>query len=426
MNVEPAPLSYGQLSVWRDCRGLGRERWHEANTKAVWGLGEPGVGDMEHEPAAVERAVRALGHRHESLRTVYDLSDSYAPTQRVLPLEDADAVLDGCVVECRDEADFEQRVEQLAAEPFDLSAAPAWRFRVLTGRGRPVAVAVVKHHIMADGWAEACLQSEFRTALAGGPAASGAAAPPTPRELAAWQRSAGSRPRREVLLAHWERLFDLDAASLRPVGAAPEADTALQCTIRSPRALARAQELAKEHSLPVPGVVLAAFAWTVAHTAGTGPLVVQLMSANRFVPPWSKVVSSTNQWAAASLDPPADFVSYIRHIHAKSLSAYRQGMYDVDEVDALRDKTRAGRDPYEASLGFNYLSVAEVPVDAPAPEDGPTWQAPFSRIGHPCYLRATEEAGRCLDLRLRTLGLTEAVTTQVLEGTLARLIDADG
>jgi hypothetical protein len=46
---------------------------------------------------------------------------------------------------------------------------------------------------------------------------------------------------------------------------------------------------------------------------------------------------------------------------------------------------------------------------------------PFSRIGHPCYLRATDEGGDTLHLRLRTMALTDTATRDVLLSTLAHL-----
>ncbi|MFJ6215505.1 condensation domain-containing protein [Streptomyces sp. NPDC092296] len=408
---EPAQLSYGQLSVWRDVRGLGRDRWHEANTRTIWRLSP----DEEHGVREVEDAILSLAGRHESLRTVYGLTDPFAPTQRVLP---SVGEVDSGVVECRPE-EFDAVLTELAAGPFDLRTAPSWRCRILTQGGRPRSVVMVKHHITADGWSNGVLKSDFHTALRSG-APVDAPAPPTARELAAWQRSDGGRARRAALIAYWERIFGLAAAPLRR--ASP--DEAFQCTVRSRRAYGQARRLADRLSVPLSSVVLAAFAWTVARAAGPGTLVAQLMSSNRFTPPWKNVISSMNQWTAAAVTAaPEEFPPFLGHVHAQSLLAYRHGMYDVDEVDAVRDRVRDGREPYEATCAFNFLADAAPPPDA-APESGLLWEVPFSRIGHPCYLRATDEGGETLELRLRTMGIADTLTRDLLEGTVARLSDA--
>ncbi|MEU0128119.1 condensation domain-containing protein [Streptomyces sp. NPDC006289] len=412
---EPAPLSYGQLSVWRDVRELSRGRWHEANTQSLWRLPE----DEDHSAREVENAVLTLVGRHESLRTAYDLTDTFAPAQRVLPFLDR---VDSGVVECRPE-EFDALVDGLASEPFDLRVAPSWRFRVVTRHGRPRVVVMIQHHITADGWSNGVLEADFRAALSGA-APAGAAPATTPRGLAAWQRSEGRSARRAALTAYWERIFGLSAASLSATGPPAPPDSAFQYSVRSRQVYRRAREFADGLSVPVSSVVLAAFAWNVARTAGPGAAVVQLMSSNRFVPPWNTVVSSMNQWTAASVDPaPDDFAAYVGHVHTQSLLAYRHGMYDVDEMDALRDKVRAGREPYEASLGFNFLTGAAPPPDS-AHGAETVRESPFSRIGHPCYLRATAEGGESLQLRLRTMGLADSLTRELLEGTVARLTDA--
>jgi hypothetical protein len=155
------------------------------------------------------------------------------------------------------------------------------------------------------------------------------------------------------------------------------------------------------------------------------------MSSNRFVPPWNTVISSMNQWTAAMLDAPdGEFEPFVRHVHARSLSAYRHGMYDVDENDLLRDKVRAGREAYEATCAYNYIGGATAPAagrgaDAePVSEPEFVWEAPFSRIGHPCYLRAAGIGGHTLELRLRTLGLAKPLTGELLADVLSRLTDA--
>lgn len=431
--TESAPLSYGQLSVWRDVRDLDASRRHEANTRSIWALGgQPGAVTTTE----VERALLALGQRHESLRTVYDLSDPYAPTQRVSPTCEVETGVTEYVLGDSPEAD--EFVDQLAARPFDLAVEPSWRFRIVTQAGRPYAAVVIKHHITADGWSDDALRREFRALLRSGAAPGSPPNPPTPRELAAWQRNGAGAARAAALRAHWEQIFGLSAAQL-PLGEDDAgADAAFQCAARSRSAHAAAMRLAQRLSVPLSSVVLAAFVRSVARRAGDGTLVAQLMSSNRFVPPWSSVISSMNQWTAAALGAPGgDFESFVRHLHSRSLLAYRHGMYDVDEIDVLRDKSRVGREPYQATCAFNFLTAPAAAAAASAaatasaagrggaPDSKPevAWEAPFSRIGHPCYLRAMDVGGRTLELRLRTLGLAKSLTGDILADVFAQLGD---
>ena len=434
--TEPALLSYGQLSVWRDVRGLDAARRHEANTRSIWALGEqpgtepgapPSAAAVSVSVAEVEQALRALGRRHESLRTVYDLSDPYAPTQRVLPSCEVETGVFECALDAF--AEFDAFVAQLAARPFDLATEPSWRARIVTQAGRPYAVIVIKHHITADGWSDDALRREFQALLAAGTAPVSPPDPPTPRELAAWQQAGAGSARSGAVRAHWEQIFGLFVAALPPGRDAGEADAAFQCGARSRAAHAAATRLAQRLSVPLSSVVLAAYVRSAARRAGAGTPVAQLMSSNRFVAPWSSVISSMNQWTATAFEAPVeDFEAFVRHVHSRSLSAYRHGMYDVDEIDALRDKLRAGREPYQATCAFNFLTTAAPGPTAGldgAPEAEPDleWEAPFSRIGHPCYLRATEMGGHTLDLRLRTLGLPKPLTGDILADVFAQLTD---
>ncbi|SDN49146.1 condensation domain-containing protein [Actinacidiphila guanduensis] len=414
---DAAPLTYGQLSVWRDVRGLRRDRRHEANTQAIW----PIPDCAGHTAEQVAAAVLTLPDRHESLRTAYDLTDPYAPTQHVLPALEH---VDGSITECAPE-EFDALVAALAAEPFDLGTAPTWRFRVVTRDGAPRAVVLIQHHITADGWSNGRLEADFREALAT-PGHRPADAAVTPRRLALWQREPARRARHEALTAYWERVFTADAATLHTPANAGPPESAVQFSARSRAAYAGARRQAEALSIPVSSLVLAAFARSVAEAAGEGTVIAQLMSSNRFVPPWNTLVSSMNQWTAAALNegalaaPSTPFPSFAAHVHTRGLLAYRHGMYDVDEMDALRDKLRGGRTPYEATCAFNFLTGA-APPPGTGPESGPDPEVPFSRIGHPCYLRATDEGGDTLHLRLRTMGLTDTATRDVLLGTLARL-----
>lgn len=424
-------LSYGQLSVWRDIDDLPRARWHEANFGAFLQLP---VGDA-YTADEVIAAVRGLGVRHESLRTVYSTGDPKAPLQRVMP-PGAEIDVDVAAIECtNDEINF--LLFQEMQRSFDLAHECSWRARIITQLGRPVLVMLVRHHITADGGCDAVLEADLHAALAAGEhAAKDPGEPvPGPVALAEWQRSAARERGRKSTFSHWEKVFSTNPVSLPRIAPAGEGEEVLQCVIRSRRAHEHAQRLAMKLAVPMPSVVLAAYTWSVARVARTDEVVIDLMSSNRFHPQWSELVSSMNQYAAAVFtiserttdEPVATFAEYVRHVQARSFAAYRHGMYDVDAVAELRERTWAHGDERYAVCAYNFIDQAiAAPIDDEPPSGAETaWERPFHSIGHPCYLRAIDEGGQVLTLRLRTKQIAGAAAESIVRGMYDAIVAAD-
>ncbi|MFD7164763.1 condensation domain-containing protein [Streptomyces violascens] len=381
-------LSYGQLSVWRDIESLPRERRHEANTWAHWEV-PPGTTAEQ-----VRKALRTLGVRHPSLRTVYEVHGG-VPRQAVRSFGG------GVELDCVEGSpgDTGPMTDELLGRAFELGEDFGWRARIVTESGRPTTVLLAKHHIVADGWCDAVLQRDFRTVLR-----DPAAPPPTagPLDLAQWQHSEHRARARESAALHWEKVYASGASGF-PLHSA---DGFLQCTLRSRRARAGAQALAERTGAALASVVLAAYTLAVARIGGVEQLVTQVMFSNRSHPQWRSVVTSMNQWVAAPLTVGDSFEEHIARVGGATLRAYRHGMYDVDAAAALQ---RHADRPYEATCAFNYLRLDGLSTQGgrglAEPEDEPQWERPFSTIGHGCYLRAADEGGDTLALRLRTHGI---------------------
>ncbi|WP_438306840.1 condensation domain-containing protein (plasmid) [Streptomyces sp. HUAS TT11] len=394
----PAPLSYGQLSVWRDIEGLPEERRHEANTWARWQVpGDTGVPE-------VRRALRALGARHPSLHTVYDLTDPDAPRQSVRP----DLV--GDTETTASEAgpgEVDEVLAGLLARPFNLTGEPGWRAHLVTtgtGTGPVREVLLVKHHMTADGWCDRVLREDFLALLAGD-----RAEPPAvgPAELAEWQLAPGRERSRAAAVAHWQDVIASGSSGFP--GTDPSGRPVLQATVRSHRALRGAQALAERSGTGLSAVVLGAYTLAVARAAGEDAPVVQMMSANRFHPRWRDVVTSMNQWTAARHPVVDDLDEHMRRTHRMSMSAYRHGMVDVDRIARMRALSPG----HEPTCAFNFLRL-DHPC-GPGDADGAlVWEEPFSTIGHGCYLRAADEAGVSLALRLRTKGIPRDLAARIV------------
>ncbi|MFE0644608.1 condensation domain-containing protein [Streptomyces sp. NPDC058877] len=403
--MDAGPLSLGQLSVWHDIRDLPLSRRHEPNNATVWEL------PPEAAPAQVRAALTALARRHPSLRTRYDLSDPNAPRQWTL---EGPADVELPVVHAAN-TPADEAALRLASEPFDLGGQDGWRARLLTGGSGPSRLAFVKHHIVADAWAQEVLRRDLLRELS----APGSLREPAdgPAELAAQQHGPDGMRRRRAALEHWERLL-AQAPDTRLPDTGDTPGEVVQATLRSAPALAAARTLADRARVSVASAVLAAYLRTVARRFGSDTLLVQLMSANRFAGRWKNLVTSMNQWVPALVDGTRTEVADLaRAVHWDVLRAVRHGMHDVTEVAELR--TRTPQAPLPA-CAFNHVAVPSTvdeqeAVHRPESPEKPTvsFETPFTTIGPRCYARSQED-GRTLSVRLTARDVGRAHSAALL------------
>ncbi|MEV7130823.1 amino acid adenylation domain-containing protein [Streptomyces sp. NPDC093260] len=116
----------------------------------------------EVDPRAMAAALADVVERHESLRTVFP-ADGGAPYQRVLDAAGHRPVLEEATVT---EEELEDSLGELARTPFDLSADLPLRARLLRLSPREHVLALVLHHIAADGSSLAPLARDLGAAYA--------------------------------------------------------------------------------------------------------------------------------------------------------------------------------------------------------------------------------------------------------------------
>ncbi|WP_460724205.1 non-ribosomal peptide synthase/polyketide synthase [Nocardia heshunensis] len=114
----------------------------------------------ELNTAALQAAVADLVGRHEALRTVFP-DDADGPQQCVLDPAAATPELSAEQVPI---ADLEARLHAFAARGFDLAIEPALRMALLRTGSQEHVLAVVVHHIAADGWSLAPLLRDLSRA----------------------------------------------------------------------------------------------------------------------------------------------------------------------------------------------------------------------------------------------------------------------
>ena len=173
------------------------------------------VGRLDVE--ALRRSVEAVVHRHEALRTTFDVEEG-EPRQRVvapepfaLPLDDLAGATD---------AELERAVARAATAPFDIERGPLLRARLLRRAGDDHALVITMHHLVSDGWSSDILARELEALYGAHCAGRTLALPPLPvqyGDYAVWQRERLAGPEMEAQLAYWRaRLASAEPALSLP------------------------------------------------------------------------------------------------------------------------------------------------------------------------------------------------------------------
>ncbi len=177
--------------------------------------------------ARLQRALEAVVHRHEVLRTTFPLVDG-RPVQVVAPEGPLDVPL--VDLSAMREPEAERAVRRLAAEqerePFALAAGPLVRARLVRLADAHHILLFAIHHIVADGWSLALLTreiGELYAALVEDRPSPLAPLPLQYADFAVWQRAWAERPEHAGQLEYWTEqlagrlpLLDLPADRPRP------------------------------------------------------------------------------------------------------------------------------------------------------------------------------------------------------------------
>ncbi len=258
---EVVPLSLAQQRIWF----LNRFDPESTVNNIPVVIRLSGVLDVE----ALRAAVADLAERHEILRTVYPESEG-AGRQIVLGVEDAGVSLEVVRVS---EVEVFDRVVASVSTGFDVTTAPPLRIELLEVSETEHVLAVVVHHIAADGFSMGPLSRDVMVAYAARSMGDIPAWEPLEvqyADYALWQRQVlGSETDPESLisrqLSYWtEQLADLpDVLALptdRPRPAVTSNRGATHEFVLDPAFLAGIDALTAEHGVTRFMVVHAALA----------------------------------------------------------------------------------------------------------------------------------------------------------------------
>jgi amino acid adenylation domain-containing protein len=239
--------------------------------------------------AALERSLRAVLQRHETLRTNLVLHDG-APHQEIgepdrfdLPVDDLATVPD---------AEREARVRQLTSEevrrPFDLRRDAKLRARLLRlGEAEHVLVLAV-HHVASDGTSLGILVREMAAlyeAFAAGKPSPLAPLPIQYADYALWQHRYLQGPVLDAQLGYWkQQLAELPVLELptdRPRPARPTHHGAGESLLLSARLSEMLLQLSREENVTLFMTLLAAFQLLLSRLSGQDDVVVGTPIAGR-------------------------------------------------------------------------------------------------------------------------------------------------
>jgi iturin family lipopeptide synthetase A len=161
------------------------------------------------EPKALERTLREIVRRHESLRTRF-VSLNSEPQQIIdsnlsveLPVTDL-----GHLPEAERVVEAQRLAQEDALRPFDLARGPVFRMKLLRLARQDHVLVFNMHHVVADSWSTVVLLREVAAIYS---SYTNGQASPLPEldiqyaDFSAWQRELLSGPLLEKQLEYWKR-----------------------------------------------------------------------------------------------------------------------------------------------------------------------------------------------------------------------------
>ena len=237
---------------------------------------------------ALDRALRALVARHESLRTVVAEADG-RPVQRVLPAEGWRVQRADLAAAPDPEAALAARAREDAARPFGLARGPLFRAALLRLGKDDHALLLAMHHVVTDGWSLGVLFRELGALYAAFARGEPDPLPPLPlqyADFALWQRGRAGEARIERELDYWRRGLAgapelLELPYDRPRPPVPSRRGGVERVEVAPELAERLRALARREGCSLFMVLLAAWQTLLSRWSGQEDVVVGTSIAGR-------------------------------------------------------------------------------------------------------------------------------------------------
>ncbi|NDV10306.1 amino acid adenylation domain-containing protein, partial [Rhodococcus sp. IEGM 248] len=321
---------------------------------------------------ALAAAIGDVVERHESLRTVYPASDD-GPHQVILPAERALPRVE--TVEVDGPSDLDEHVARVAAAPFDVTVDPPLRASLFTISDTDHVLALVIHHIAADGASAGPLARDLSAAYrarVGGRAP--AWEPPAVQyvDYALWQHALLGQPTDPDSLA--SRQLDYWSESLRglpPLLSLPtDRPRPQRLSLHGgrvefhlpPELHAGMRALSRTCTSTLFMTCHAALAVVLARLSGTDDVSIGTPVAGRGEPALDDVVGMfvNTLVLRTRIDPAAGFADTVRTVRDVDLGAFAHADYPFEKlVDALEPERTDSRSPlFQVLLEFQHILPA--------------------------------------------------------------------
>ncbi|WP_444543745.1 amino acid adenylation domain-containing protein, partial [Nocardia concava] len=362
---ELIPLSYAQQRMWF----LNRLDTDAATYNLPIALRVTGPLDVP----ALRAAVADLVTRHEVLRTYYPEHGGVGH-QVVLPVDAPGALPSLPVVEVT-ESDVAQVVSEIAFAPFDVTAAPPLRLRLLRLSEQDHVLVCVVHHIAGDGFSGGPLTRDLMTAYFGrmrGEEPQWSPLPVQYVDYALWQRETlGDEHDPGSLLAaqfdYWRGALaglpdQLELPTDRPRPVVASGRGSVHAFDIDPHVHAALIRVAQQHNTTLFMVMHAAFAVLLARVSGTRDIAIGAPVAGRGEADLDGLIGMfvNTLVLRAEVDPNASFAELLAAVRRTDLTAFEHADAPFERIVELLDPPRSqARHPlFQVSLTLQNMTPA--------------------------------------------------------------------
>ncbi|WP_320068787.1 condensation domain-containing protein [Micromonospora sp. RTGN7] len=383
--------------------------------------------------AVLERSVRVIVSRHESLRTRFTMADG-RPVQVVDDEPGPDWNIDVADLAgvAGDPVEAATRLaDEQAAAPFDLAVGPLFRCLLIRVRDDTYVLSITAHHIVCDNWSIGLFVQEFAALYAAGGDPARAGLTPLPiqyRDYAVWQRRWLTGEALEEHVDYWRQhlagapaALTLPAGRRRSSGGGRGGRAVTMLTEPDTKAVT---ELCRAHgATPFMGV-LAALATVLGRWSGQSDVVVGVPITGRTDPATGGLIGFFVNTLPLRIGLAGDrtFTELLGAVRGAALGGYAHA--DAP-LDLLVSRLQVPRDPARTPLFQVILNAIDMPrsdsisgVTAEAMET----PVPPTKLDVAVSMR---ETGSALELTLEfDADRYDPATMQLLAEQLAALLRA--
>jgi len=338
--TDSAPLSSAQLRLWFiDQLERGSAAYHISEAMRM-------QGDLNG--SALQKALDTLVVRHESLRTVF-IKQGGAPLQQITPAVPfaLQMVNLRSVATARREAEVARQIQEDASAPFNLSAGPLIRGRLLELSPDEHVLVITMHHIISDGWSIGILIRELRAFYSAYRDGLSDPLPPLPIryiDYAVWQRGWLNETQAREQLDYWraqlrgatERL-DLPTDRARPPAQSYRGNVV--GVALGYRLTEELKTLARDFNVTLAMTLYTAWAILLWRLSGETDIVVGMPVANRRRTALEGLIGFFVNTLAVRvhLENEVEISTLLKHVKESMLGAFAHQDVPFDQVvDALQ------------------------------------------------------------------------------------------